>query len=42
VFTPPHYSFMNINSCYVCHGSVINAQGVMVDKTKHINGEIDY
>ncbi len=42
VFTPPHYSFMTINSCYICHGSVINGQGVMVDKNKHVNGEINY
>ncbi len=42
VFTEPHYSFMTITSCYVCHGSVINSQGTMVDKTKHVNGEINY
>src|SRR4030095_9379814 len=41
-YIPPHYSFMNINSCYICHGSVINPQGVMVDKTLHINGEVNY
>ncbi len=42
VFTPPHYSFMTINSCYVCHGNVINSQGQFVDKDLHVNGEIDF
>lgn len=42
VITAPHFPFMTINTCYICHGSVINAQGIMVDKTKHINGEINY
>lgn len=42
VFTPPHYSFMNQTTCYICHGSVINGQGQFVDKELHINGEIDY
>ncbi|HEX2787614.1 MAG TPA: CxxxxCH/CxxCH domain-containing protein [Ignavibacteria bacterium] len=42
VFTPPHFSFMTINSCYVCHETVINSQGVIFDKTKHVNGVINY
>lgn len=42
VITPPHYSFMTINSCYVCHGSVINPAGQFVDKTLHVNGNIDF
>lgn len=42
VFAPPHYSFMNINSCYVCHGSVINPQGQMIDKSLHVNGEVNF
>lgn len=42
IFTEPHYSFMTIQSCYICHGTVINPQGVMVDKTLHLNGEINY
>lgn len=41
-FNPPHFSFMTINSCYVCHESVINPQGVIIDKPKHINGEVNY
>jgi len=42
VFTEPHYSFMNVTSCYICHSSVINGQGQFVDKNKHVNGVIDY
>lgn len=42
VFTKPHFSFMTINTCYVCHGSVINPQGQFVDRNKHVNGEVDY
>lgn len=42
VFTPPHFSFMTKNTCYVCHGTVINSQGVMIDKSKHINGVVDF
>jgi len=42
VITAPHFPFMTDKSCYICHGSVINGQGKMVDKTKHINGEINY
>lgn len=42
VFTPPHYSFMNSTSCYVCHSSVMNGLGQIINKDLHINGEIDY
>ncbi|MBS1515045.1 MAG: CxxxxCH/CxxCH domain-containing protein [Bacteroidetes bacterium] len=42
VFTSPHFSFMTTTTCYICHGSVINGQGVFVDKSKHINGEVNY
>jgi predicted CxxxxCH...CXXCH cytochrome family protein len=38
----PHFSFMTINSCYVCHGSVINPAGQFIDKTLHVNGTIDF
>jgi predicted CxxxxCH...CXXCH cytochrome family protein len=41
-FNKPHYSFMTINSCYICHGSMINPQGVITDMTKHVNGEVNY
>lgn len=42
VVAEPHFPFMTITSCYVCHGSVIGPTGAMVDKSKHINGAIDY
>ena len=42
VFNPPHFSFMTINSCYVCHESVINPQGIIINKPIHINGVIDF
>jgi predicted CxxxxCH...CXXCH cytochrome family protein len=41
-FVPPHFSFMTQTSCYVCHGTVINSSGVFVDKTKHVNGQVDF
>lgn len=30
-----------INQCYACHSGVVNAQGQIIDKTKHMNGLID-
>jgi len=33
-------SYTNIE-CYSCHGSVININGNIIDKTKHINGQIN-
>ncbi len=42
IFTEPHYSFMTITSCYVCHGSVINGQGQITNKDLHVNGELNY
>ena len=42
VFTSPHFSSLTINSCYICHGSVINPSGVFIDKSKHVNGEVNY
>ncbi|MFZ0390112.1 MAG: CxxxxCH/CxxCH domain-containing protein [Calditrichia bacterium] len=30
-----------INSCANCHGSVVNASGIIIDKDKHINGQVD-
>lgn len=41
VITEPHFSFMNISHCYICHGSVINPSGTFIDKSKHVNGEVD-
>lgn len=31
----------NLNACANCHTGVINNQGVITDKTKHINGKIN-
>lgn len=42
IFTAPHFSFMTKNTCYICHGTVINPLGDIIDKTKHVNGEINY
>jgi len=38
----PHFAFMTQTFCYVCHASVINSQGIFIDKDKHINGEVDF
>lgn len=39
---PPrgHMSF-ELNACVGCHSSVIDANGNIVDKTKHVNGQIN-
>lgn len=42
VFTEPHYSFMNETTCYICHGSVMNGQGSIINKDLHLNGEVNY
>ncbi|MBS1493212.1 MAG: CxxxxCH/CxxCH domain-containing protein [Bacteroidetes bacterium] len=42
VVTAPHFPFMTVKTCYICHGTVIGPTGAMVDKSKHINGEINY
>jgi predicted CxxxxCH...CXXCH cytochrome family protein len=42
VITAPHFPFMTAKTCYICHGTVIGPTGTMVDKSKHINGEINY
>ncbi len=41
VFTPPHYSFYTVNTCYFCHGTVINQQGQIIDSSKHVNGVVN-
>lgn len=30
-----------LNDCAYCHGSVVNNQGTIIDKNKHINGQAD-
>lgn len=42
VFEEPHFSFFTAQTCYVCHGSVINPDGIIYDKQLHVNGEINY
>jgi predicted CxxxxCH...CXXCH cytochrome family protein len=42
VFTPPHYSFMTAQTCYICHQSVISPAGDIIDKELHVNGEVNY
>ncbi|CAN5433425.1 hypothetical protein BH10BAC5_BH10BAC5_23530 [soil metagenome] len=41
-YVAPHFSFMTVKSCYICHGTVINPGGIIIDKSKHINGQINY
>ncbi len=41
-YQKPHYSFFTSQTCYVCHGSVINPQGVIYDKDLHVNGQVDF
>ena len=38
---PEGHVAATINTCTICHGSVVDANGVIIDKTKHIDGKID-
>lgn len=38
---PPAAPHVQINACQFCHGSVVNADQEIIDKTKHINGKTD-
>jgi predicted CxxxxCH...CXXCH cytochrome family protein len=42
VFIQPHFSFMTAQSCYVCHGTVINSQGQIINKDLHVNGVLNF
>jgi len=35
------FGVLPISSCVVCHSSVVNKAGEIIDKTKHINGVVD-
>jgi len=41
---PPtgHFGPLDITSCYRCHSEVIDKDGNIIDKTKHIDGKINY
>jgi len=41
-FFHPHYPSYTINICYQCHGSVIDQAGSIINKSKHVNGVVDY
>ncbi len=38
---PKGHTQYPLNQCYACHSGVVNAQGQIIDKTKHMNGLID-
>jgi len=38
---PQGHIAVSSGNCATCHGSVVNADGKIIDKTKHINGLID-
>ncbi|PJB00210.1 MAG: hypothetical protein CO128_01140 [Ignavibacteriales bacterium CG_4_9_14_3_um_filter_30_11] len=35
------FEILPLSSCVVCHSSVVNKTGQIIDKTKHINGDVD-
>jgi predicted CxxxxCH...CXXCH cytochrome family protein len=39
---PPHLASFTITKCYLCHGGMINNQGVITKKYLHINGVVNY
>jgi predicted CxxxxCH...CXXCH cytochrome family protein len=40
-FQSPHFSFYTIQFCANCHGSVIDSSGSFVNKSRHVNGQVD-
>lgn len=42
VIVKPHFTFFTTQTCYVCHGTVINPQGMIYNKDLHVNGEVNY
>lgn len=40
-YVSPHFSYWTVNDCYLCHNQVMDASGQFVDKSKHVNGEIN-
>ena len=41
-FFHPHFSNFTINTCYQCHGLVINPDGTIIDPEKHVNGVVNF
>ena len=41
---PPtgHIGDYTLEQCTLCHSSIVNSEGTIIDKTKHINGEGDF
>lgn len=40
-YVKPHFSFFTSQTCYVCHGTVINPQGIIYNKSLHVNGVVN-
>lgn len=40
-FTPIGHADYQLSACYLCHGDVVDANGNIANKAKHINGVID-
>lgn len=38
---PPHFQFLTIHDCYLCHNATINANGDIIRVSNHINGVVD-
>jgi hypothetical protein len=37
----PPLGHINITTCYSCHGNVVDTDNNIIDKSKHINGQVD-
>jgi len=37
-----HFGEWTINQCFMCHSSVVNADGEIIDKLKHLNKQKDF
>ncbi len=40
-YVPVGHAAETLNACYVCHTGVVDINGNIIDKSKHINGKID-
>jgi predicted CxxxxCH...CXXCH cytochrome family protein len=41
-YVSPHFSYWTTNDCYLCHNQVMNTAGQIIDKNKHVNGEVNF
>ena len=38
---PTGHQPFDLDVCYICHGDVVDFNGIIIDKTKHVNGKVN-